>query len=138
MSCSCVDAGLGQGKKGSSSSSSSLFLAAHSSVAPEAVCGKKGGFCPRDTCFRVCLASVPHSLSALPSTRMNSILNGPWHCHAPKKKPSAEDLWDFSGQKVGSRGERRGAVMLPPARAPQLSSWALFSAMVHVWSAWLH
>lgn len=42
---------------------------------------------------------------------MNSILDSPWHHHVPKEKPSAGDLRHFSGQKVGSHGER-GAVML--------------------------
>lgn len=66
-------------------SSSSFCSAACASVVPEVVCGRKGGFCLRATSFRFCFASVPTSPSVLLSTRMNSVLNGPWHHHVPKE-----------------------------------------------------
>lgn len=79
-------------RAGGSSNRSSALLAARASVVPGVVRGRKGGFCPRDTSFRVCLGSVPPSASALLSTRVNSILDGPWHHHLPKEKCVAGEL----------------------------------------------
>lgn len=57
-----------------------------------------------------------------------------WHCCVSEEKLSAVDLWHFTGQKVGSCAERRGAVMLSPACDPCLSSWDLFTIIVLAWS----
>lgn len=71
LSCYAVP-DLGGGKVEGSNSSSSFFLAACASVVVEVVHGRKEGFCPRYTSFRVWLASV--SSPVLPSRRINSFI----------------------------------------------------------------